>query len=167
VSIRLTEMFAVRNATTRVAATAARLQLARTTAAAGAVRGLATVNDPATPPPKKTKFGGLSDQDRIFQNLYGQHGADLKTAMKYGDWYKTKEILLKGHDWIIGEVKKSGLRGRGGAGFPSGLKWVRHYVFADKVSVALMADVGTVVHEPSRMGEGKHPALPCRQRRRG
>jgi hypothetical protein len=126
VSIRLTEMFAVRNATTRAAATAARLQLARTTAAAGAIRGLATVNDPATPPPKKTKFGGLSDQDRIFQNLYGQHGADLKTAMKYGDWYKTKEILLKGHDWIISEIKASGLRGRGGAGFPAGLKWVRY-----------------------------------------
>jgi NADH dehydrogenase (ubiquinone) flavoprotein 1 len=43
--------------------------------------------------------------------------------MKRGDWYKTKEILLKGHDWIIQEVKTSGLRGRGGAGFPSGLKW--------------------------------------------
>ncbi len=41
-----------------------------------------------------------------------------------GDWRKTKEILLKGHDWIINEVKASGLRGRGGAGFPSGLKWV-------------------------------------------
>jgi NADH dehydrogenase (ubiquinone) flavoprotein 1 len=41
-----------------------------------------------------------------------------------GDWHKTKEILLKGHEWIIGEVKASGLRGRGGAGFPSGLKWV-------------------------------------------
>lgn len=43
--------------------------------------------------------------------------------MKYGDWYKTKEIILKGDNWIIDEVKKSGLRGRGGAGFPSGLKW--------------------------------------------
>ena len=40
-----------------------------------------------------------------------------------GDWYKTKEILLKGHEWIVEEVKKSGLRGRGGAGFPSGMKW--------------------------------------------
>lgn len=43
--------------------------------------------------------------------------------MLQGDWYKTKEIILKGHDWILDEVKKSGLRGRGGAGFPSGLKW--------------------------------------------
>lgn len=61
-------------------------------------RGLATVQD--GPPPKRTHFGGLKDQDRIFQNLYGHHGADLKSAMKYGDWYKTKEIILKGHDWV-------------------------------------------------------------------
>ena len=59
-------------------------------------RGLATVQD-GTP---KRVHGGLKDQDRIFQNLYGHHGTDLKSAMKYGDWYKTKEILLKGHDWV-------------------------------------------------------------------
>ncbi|KAG9188977.1 NADH-ubiquinone oxidoreductase [Alternaria panax] len=82
-------------------------------------RTLATVQDA---PPKRT-YGGLRDQDRIFQNLYGHHGADLKSAQKYGDWHKTKEILLKGHEWIISEIKASGLRGRGGAGFPSGLKW--------------------------------------------
>lgn len=87
-------------------------------------RGLATVQDAPLQPPKRTKFGGLKDQDRIFQNLYGHHGADLKSAKKYGDWHKTKEILLKGHEWIISEIKASGLRGRGGAGFPSGLKWV-------------------------------------------
>lgn len=61
-------------------------------------RALATTSDAAPPP--KTKFGGLADQDRIFQNLYGQDAANLKSAMKYGDWYKTKEILLKGHDWV-------------------------------------------------------------------
>lgn len=43
--------------------------------------------------------------------------------MKRGDWHKTKEIIEKGSEWIINEVKASGLRGRGGAGFPSGLKW--------------------------------------------
>jgi hypothetical protein len=59
-------------------------------------RTLATVQDA---PPKRT-YGGLRDQDRIFQNLYGHHGADLKSAQKYGDWYKTKEILLKGHEWV-------------------------------------------------------------------
>ena len=63
-------------------------------------QGLATVQDGPAQPPKRTHFGGLKDQDRIFQNLYGHHGADLKSAMKYGDWYKTKEIILKGHDWV-------------------------------------------------------------------
>ena len=43
--------------------------------------------------------------------------------MARGDWHRTKDLVLKGTDWIIGEMKKSGLRGRGGAGFPSGLKW--------------------------------------------
>lgn len=47
----------------------------------------------------------------------------LKGALSRGDWYKTKEILLKGVDWILNEVKISGLRGRGGAGFPTGMKW--------------------------------------------
>lgn len=84
-------------------------------------RAFATVQDGA---PKRT-YGGLKDQDRIFQNLYGRFPPDLKSAKKMGDWHKTKEIILKGHEWIISEVKASGLRGRGGAGFPSGLKWVR------------------------------------------
>tara|TARA_B110000459_G_C16531334_1_gene457340 strand:+ start:819 stop:1058 length:240 start_codon:yes stop_codon:yes gene_type:complete len=43
--------------------------------------------------------------------------------MKRGDWYNTKELMLMGPDWIVNEIKASGLRGRGGAGFPSGLKW--------------------------------------------
>ncbi|KAK5174010.1 NADH dehydrogenase [ubiquinone] flavoprotein 1, mitochondrial [Saxophila tyrrhenica] len=81
-------------------------------------RSMATVQDAPASHSKE-----LQDQDRIFTNLYGHHGADLKSAMKYGDWYKTKEMLQKSHDWLIGEIKASGLRGRGGAGFPSGMKW--------------------------------------------
>ncbi|KAF3839695.1 hypothetical protein F7725_018412 [Dissostichus mawsoni] len=65
----------------------------------------------------------MSDEDRIFTNLYGRHDWRLKGSMKRGDWHKTKEILLKGTDWILNEVKVSGLRGRGGAGFPTGMKW--------------------------------------------
>lgn len=74
---------------------AIRLAATATKASSRGSRGLATVADV----PKKT-YGGLKDQDRIFQNLYGHHGADLKSAMKYGDWYKTKEIIQKGDNWV-------------------------------------------------------------------
>ncbi|EME69852.1 NADH dehydrogenase I subunit F [Paramagnetospirillum caucaseum] len=65
----------------------------------------------------------LRDSDRIFTNLYGFHDWHLKGAMARGDWNGTKDILAKGRDWIIEEMKNSGLRGRGGAGFPTGVKW--------------------------------------------
>ena len=65
----------------------------------------------------------LQDKDRIFTNLYGQQPWSLEAARKRGDWDGTKAIIEKGQDWIIEEMKKSGLRGRGGAGFPTGLKW--------------------------------------------
>jgi NADH-quinone oxidoreductase subunit F len=65
----------------------------------------------------------LRDQDRIFTNLYGFDDWRLAGAQRRGDWDGTKEIIAKGRDWIIEQMKESGLRGRGGAGFPAGLKW--------------------------------------------
>ena len=65
----------------------------------------------------------LDDKDRIFKNLYGLHDWGLEGARKRGAWDGTKAIIDKGRDWIINEMKASGLRGRGGAGFPTGLKW--------------------------------------------
>ena len=65
----------------------------------------------------------LKDADRIFTNLYGAKSWSLKAAKKRGDWDGTKKILEMGPEAIIEEVKTSGLRGRGGAGFPTGLKW--------------------------------------------
>ncbi|MFN5631733.1 MAG: NADH-quinone oxidoreductase subunit NuoF [Sphingomonadales bacterium] len=65
----------------------------------------------------------LQDKDRIFTNLYGFQDWGLKAAQKRGDWDKTKDLLKAGPDAIIDAIKASGLRGRGGAGFPTGMKW--------------------------------------------
>lgn len=122
---------------------------------------------PAAAPPKqtKTKFGGLKDEDRIFTNLYGRHDWKLKGAMARGDWYKTKEIVNKGKDWIINEIKISGLRGRGGAGFPSGLKWSfmnkpddgrpKYLVInADEGEPGTCKDREIMRHDPHKLVEG-------------
>ena len=79
---------------------------------------------------RNRSYGNLSDQDRIFTNVYNDGDAFINGALKRGDWHRTKDILTMGHDWVIDEIKASGLRGRGGAGFPSGLK----YSFMPKVS---------------------------------
>ncbi|MGB3377159.1 MAG: NADH-quinone oxidoreductase subunit F, partial [Allopontixanthobacter sediminis] len=65
----------------------------------------------------------LQDKDRIFTNVYGFQPWNLAAAQKRGDWDNTKDIIARGNDAIIDEMKASGLRGRGGAGFPTGLKW--------------------------------------------
>ncbi|MCK0099473.1 NADH-quinone oxidoreductase subunit NuoF [Qipengyuania sp. S6317L1] len=65
----------------------------------------------------------LADKDRIFTNVYGFQDWGLKAAQKRGDWDGTKALIERGQDAIIEEIKASGLRGRGGAGFPTGLKW--------------------------------------------
>jgi len=65
----------------------------------------------------------LKDQDRIFRNLYGQDDWRLSGAKRRGIWDNTKALIELGQDNIIEEIKKSELRGRGGAGFPTGMKW--------------------------------------------
>jgi NADH-quinone oxidoreductase subunit F len=65
----------------------------------------------------------LQDSDRIFRNLFGVHDWRLAGARARGLWDNTKALLERGRDAIIDEIKKSDLRGRGGAGFPTGLKW--------------------------------------------
>jgi len=70
-----------------------------------------------------TGITSLTDKDRIFTNLYGYQSPDLKAAMQRGDWDKTADLMKIGQDQIIEVIKASGLRGRGGAGFPTGMKW--------------------------------------------
>jgi NADH-quinone oxidoreductase subunit F len=65
----------------------------------------------------------LRDEDRIFRNLYGTDDWRLAGARRRGLWDNTKALIERGRDSIIDEIKKSDLRGRGGAGFPTGLKW--------------------------------------------
>ena len=62
-------------------------------------------------PVEKTSWGGLADQDRIFTNLHGEQDWRLVDALKRGDWHRTKDILWMGPDWIVQEMKDSGLRG--------------------------------------------------------
>ena len=107
----------------------------------------------------------LRDQDRIFTNLHGQKPAGLKAAKARGDWSGTARLLAKGREWIIQEIKDSGLRGRGGAGFPVGLKWgfmpkeegpAPHYlvVNADESEPGTCKDRDILRHEPHKLLEG-------------
>lgn len=107
----------------------------------------------------------LADKDRIFTNLYGFEPFNLEYAKKRGDWDGTKDIIAKGRDWIIEEMKKSGLRGRGGAGFPTGMKWSfmpkevgerPHYLVinADESEPGTCKDREIMRHDPHKLIEG-------------
>ncbi|MGE0660878.1 MAG: NADH-quinone oxidoreductase subunit NuoF [Reyranellaceae bacterium] len=107
----------------------------------------------------------LRDEDRIFTNLYGYHDWKLTGARVRGAWDNTKSLLDKGRDWIIEEMKKSGLRGRGGAGFPTGVKWSfmpkqvgdkPHYlvVNADESEPGTCKDRDILRHDPHTLVEG-------------
>lgn len=109
--------------------------------------------------------GILRDQDRIFTNLYCDNSPFLKDALKRGDWHNTKDILGMGPDWIIQEIKDSGLRGRGGAGFPSGLKYSFMpkksdgrpsylVINADESEPGTCKDREILRHEPHKLLEG-------------
>ena len=107
----------------------------------------------------------LKDKDRIFTNIYGHHDAYLEGARSRGDWDDTKALLGRGRDTIIEEIKASGLRGRGGAGFGTGLKWSfmpkeitdrPHYlvVNADEGEPGTCKDREIMRHDPHKLIEG-------------
>jgi len=107
----------------------------------------------------------LADKDRIFTNIYGFQDPGLKGAQARGDWDGTRNLLALGRDKIIDEMKASGLRGRGGAGFPTGLKWSfmpkeigarPHYLVinADEGEPGTCKDREILRHEPHKLIEG-------------
>jgi NADH-quinone oxidoreductase subunit F len=106
----------------------------------------------------------LADRDRVFTNLYGEHDWHLPGARRRGDWDGTKEVIAKGRDWIVNEIKESGLRGRGGAGFPTGLKWsfmpkqsdrpTYLVVNADESEPGTCKDRDIIRHDPQKLVEG-------------
>jgi len=107
----------------------------------------------------------LTDKDRIFTNLYGLHSPGLEAAKRRGDWDGTKTIIELGRDAIVDIMKKSGLRGRGGAGFPTGMKWsfmpkksdgrpAYLVVNADESEPGTCKDRDILRHDPHKLVEG-------------
>ena len=107
----------------------------------------------------------LADKDRIFTNLYGLHSPGLDAARRRGDWDGTKAIIETGRDAIVNVMKASGLRGRGGAGFPTGMKWsfmpkqsdgrpAYLVVNADESEPGTCKDRDILRHDPHKLVEG-------------
>ena len=109
----------------------------------------------------------LADKDRIFTNLYGERDWGLDGARARGGWQDTKKFIDNGRDWIVNEVKGSGLRGRGGAGFPTALKWTfmpkegagdgrpsQLLVNADESEHGTCKDREILRHDPHHLVEG-------------
>ena len=107
----------------------------------------------------------LQDKDRIFTNLYGEHDPGLDGAKQRGAWHLTREMLAQEPEWLCNQIKESGLRGRGGAGFPTGLKWTfmpksvgerPHYlvVNADESEPGTCKDREIMRHDPHLLIEG-------------
>ncbi len=106
----------------------------------------------------------LPDKDRIFTNLYGLEPWGLEGAKARGIWRDTAALMAKGQPWVVEEVKTSGLRGRGGAGFPTGMKWSfmpkpsdkPHYLIvnADESEPGTCKDRDILRFDPHRLLEG-------------
>ena len=107
----------------------------------------------------------IKKNDIIFTNLYGSFDPSLKEALKRGDWKNTAKVLKIGKQQIINQIKESGLRGRGGAGFSTGMKWDfmpknvgsrQHYLVinADEGEPGTCKDRDILRNEPHKLLEG-------------
>lgn len=108
----------------------------------------------------------IKDKDRIFPNILKKEPISFEFSVKSGDWKDSSSLIEKGSDWIINEIKSSGLRGRGGAGFSTGLKWSfvpkpdisnkPHYLVinADESEPGTCKDRQIITYEPYKIIEG-------------
>jgi NADH-quinone oxidoreductase subunit F len=108
----------------------------------------------------------IDPKNRIFTNLYGAESPNLDAAITRGDWKDTKDFMAKGQEWIIEQVKASNLRGRGGAGFPTGMKWSFMpkkgtnpkpsylVINADESEPGTCKDRDIIRHDPHKIVEG-------------
>ena len=106
----------------------------------------------------------LKHEDHIFTNLNGYEPIDIKESKRRGSWSNTKDFIQRGSEWIINEIRLSDLRGRGGAGFPTGLKWsfipekskLPKYlvVNADESEPGTCKDRNIIRYEPHKLIEG-------------
>jgi NADH-quinone oxidoreductase subunit F len=61
------------------------------------------------------------DEVKIISRRFGQGAAEIDKYLELDGYKAVQTAIEKGPEWIITEMKASGLRGRGGAGFPTGL----------------------------------------------
>jgi NADH-quinone oxidoreductase subunit F len=104
------------------------------------------------------------DEVRIVSKRFGQGAAQIDKYIELGGYESAKKCLAQGPDWIIDEMKASNLRGRGGAGFPTGLKWSFVPKQSDKPKYVLVngdeSEPGTCkdhlifLHDPHAIIEG-------------
>ncbi len=106
----------------------------------------------------------MKKENIIFSNLYGKHDESIKGALKRGDWKDISKTLKLDKQDIINKIKDSGLRGRGGAGFSTGMKWDfmpkisgrQHYLVinADEGEPGTCKDRDIIRNEPHKLVEG-------------
>jgi NADH-quinone oxidoreductase subunit F len=107
----------------------------------------------------------LDSRNQIFSNIYGRNSPNLRAAQNRGAWSEVKYFVQRGSEWVSNEIHKSGLRGRGGAGFPTAMKWafVSKHMDGRPKYLVLNADEGEpgtckdrdiLRHEPHLLIEG-------------
>ena len=63
------------------------------------------------------------DEVKIVTSRFGLGATEIDRYIELGGYQSARQAIERGPEWIIAEMKASNLRGRGGAGFPTGMKW--------------------------------------------